>query len=155
VRQALAEAAAGLGGRLGADVSAVVADAEGGLPLVDALDAWAARRPTAGVRLTVAALALSVDAGGAAARAVDGVAATLRSNLAVVGEVRAQSSQARLSALVIAASPLAFGMLAAGTDHRTARFLLRTPVGLACLAAGLVLDGGAAVWMHRITASPT
>jgi tight adherence protein B len=154
VRQAVAEVADGSSGRLGTDLATVVAEADGGLPLVDALDGWAARCPTAGVRLTVAALGVAIDAGGAAARAVDGVAATLRANLAVAGEVRAQSSQARLSGLVIAASPLAFGALAAGTDGRTAHFLLRTPFGLACLAGGLTLDALAAWWMHRITGAP-
>ncbi|MCU1485645.1 MAG: hypothetical protein JWN67_2391 [Actinomycetia bacterium] len=154
VRQALAELAPSQPGRLGIDLAVVVGEADGGLALVHALDGWVRRCPTAGVRLTVAALGLSVDAGGAAARAVDGVAATLRANLAVAGEVRAQASQARLSALVIAASPLAFGALAAGTDGRTADFLLRSRFGLACLAGGLALDGLAAWWMHRITAAP-
>jgi tight adherence protein B len=149
LRQALAEAEPT--GRLGHDVRLVVAEADGGLPLAAALDDWHRRCPTPGVRLVTAALALSVDAGGAAARAVDGVAATLRSNLAVAGEVRAQSSQARLSGLVIALAPLAFGALAAGTDRRTATFLLRTRFGLACLVIGLALDAVAAWWMHRIT----
>jgi tight adherence protein B len=151
VRQALAEVAPGSTGRLGADLVALTADADAGLPFVDALDGWARRCPAPGVRLTVAALGLAVDAGGAAAQAVDGVAATLRANLAVAGEVRAQSSQARLSALVIAAAPVAFGALAAATDGRTADFLLRSRFGLACLAGGLALDGLAAWWMHRIT----
>jgi tight adherence protein B len=151
LRQALAEVAPTLGGRLGDDLRLVLAEAEAGLPLMAALDGWPRRCPTPGVRLTAAALALSVDAGGAAALAVDGVAATLRANLAVAGEVRAQSSQARLSGLVIALAPLAFGALAAGTDRRTATFLLRTPFGQACLVVGLALDAVAAWWMHRIT----
>jgi tight adherence protein B len=66
--------------------------------------------------------------------------------------VRAQAAQARLSGLVIALAPLAFGALAAGTDRRTAHFLLHSPFGSGCLAAGLALDGLAAWWMHRITA---
>jgi tight adherence protein B len=151
LRQALAEVAPRIEGRLGDDVRLVLIEADGGLSLVAALDDWPGRCPTPGVRLATAALALSVDAGGAAARAVDGVAATLRSNLALAGEVRAQSSQARLSGLVIALAPLAFGALAAGTDQRTAAFLLRTPFGLACLVSGLALDAVAAWWMHRIT----
>ena len=141
-------------GRLGDDLRTVVEATNGGVPLVVALDAWPARCPTPGVRLAVAALALAAEAGGAAARAVDGVAATLRANLAVAGEVRAQAAQARLSGLVIALAPLAFATLAAGTDRRTAAFLLHSPLGSACLAAGLTLDGIAAWWMHRITAAP-
>ena len=102
----------------------------------------------------MASIALAAESGGAAARAIDGVAATLRANLALAAEVRAQAAQARLSALVIAVSPVAFGALAAGTDRQTADFLLRTPIGLLCLVAGLSLDAAAAFWMHRITEGP-
>src|SRR2546430_2127149 len=84
------------------------------------------RGPPAGVRLAATAMALSVESGGAPARAIDGVATTLRANLAVSGELRAQSSQARYSGLVIALAPLAFGGLAMSTDPRTSAFLLRT-----------------------------
>lgn len=86
-----------------------------------------------------------------AARPIDGVAASLRANLAVAAEVRALSSQARYSAMVIALAPLAFGVVAASADGRTADFLLRTRVGVACLAAGVALDVIGAWWMHRIT----
>lgn len=150
LRDAIAEAAGA--GRLGVELRRVVDDADRGVPLVVAVDSWAGWIPAPGVRLTAAALALAAEGGGAAARAVDGVAATLRANQAVAHEVRAQSSQARTSGLVIALAPLAFGLLAAGLDGRTAEFLLRTPVGVACLAAGLLLDGLGAWWMHRITA---
>jgi len=143
LRQALDEAA-----------PEVVARAGAGESLTACLDRWADRCPTPGVRLAVASLALAAEAGGTAAAAVDGVAATIRADLAVAAEVRAQSSQARLSALVIAVSPLVFGLLAAGTDGRTAQFLLRTPLGSLCLLAGLVLDAVAAWWMHRITVTP-
>lgn len=151
LRLALAESAGGATGRLGDDLARVVAASSAGAPLVETLDDWGVRRPVPGVRLAVAALALGAETGGAQAGAVDGVAETLRSRLAVAAEVRALSSQARLSALVIAAAPVAFALLATGTDGRTAGFLFRTPAGLACLAGGLALDAVAAVWMHRLT----
>jgi tight adherence protein B len=102
------------------------------------------------VRLAVAALLLGAEAGGAHARALDGVAASVRARLGVVREVRALSSQARLSALVIGGAPLAFAVLAAGADGEGARFLLRTPLGLGCLSGGLLLDAVGALWMHRL-----
>lgn len=154
LRQALGEAAAAAPEPLRAELTATHAAAVGGVPFTVALDAWEARRPRAAVSLAVAALALAAEAGGAAARSVDGVAATLRANLAVAAEARALSSQARYAALVIAMAPAAFGLLAAGADGRTAAFLLQTPVGLACLAAGLTLDALGAWWMHRITTGP-
>jgi tight adherence protein B len=160
VRQAIAEAAAapaggsglrrGRRGRLQAELATVADQAGHGAGLVEALEALAVRRPGPGVRLAVAALCLGVDTGGAQARAVDGVAATMRERLAVEAEVRALSSQARMSALVIGLAPLGFAAFAAATDPRTSEFLLHTPVGLALVAVGLLLDGAGWLWMQRL-----
>lgn len=151
LRQAVDEAAASTPAPLGAELRTVAVAVSNGTPLADALRSLEHRRPLPGVRLAVAALVLGTETGGAQARAVDGVAATIRSRLSVTKEVRALSSQARLSGLVIALAPLGFAVLAVATDEPTATFLLRTPVGLACLALGLALDGLAAWWMHRLT----
>lgn len=151
LRQAVGEAAGSVGGVLAHDLSRVAAEVAAGAPLASALGAWEQRRPLPGVRLAVAALALGAETGGAHARAVDGVAETLRSRLAVAGEVRALSSQARASALVIVLAPLCFSGFAAVTDERTAAFLFRTPLGLLCLLGGLALDTTGAVWMHRLS----
>jgi tight adherence protein B len=150
LRQAIGEAASATPGALGAELRVVAASTERGTPLVDAMDAWHDRSPRPGVRLAVAALCLGAETGGAQARAVDGVAATLRERLAVEGEVRALTSQTRASMLVIAAAPVAFCVFASSTDPRTATFLFRSPIGLACLAAGLTLDVIGGFWMRRL-----
>lgn len=118
---------------------------------IPALEVWVsddrrAIRPSE--RLAAAALALAVDTGGSPARAVDGVAATLRSRLAVGDELRALSSQARLSAVVVAVAPLVFAAVAFA-DGRTAAFF-RTGAGAAVLVAGISLDVAGALWMHRL-----
>lgn len=150
---ALREGASTTRGRVGLELGALVAEVDAGTPLASAIDAWVARCPTRGVRLVGAALSLSAETGGAAARALDGVATTMRADAALVGELRAQSSQARLSGVVIALAPFAFGIVAMGTDRRTADFLLRSRLGLGCLVVGLALDAVAAWWMQRITAA--
>jgi tight adherence protein B len=155
LRQAVAEAASVTPGALGEELAGVVSAADRGYPLVDGLERWARSSPRTGVRLAVAALCLGAETGGAQARAVDGVAATLRDRLAVASEVRALSSQARASMLVIAASPLAFCAFASATDPRTSTFLFRTPLGVACLTAGLSLDAAGALWMRRLCRMPS
>ncbi|MBV9411455.1 MAG: type II secretion system F family protein [Acidimicrobiia bacterium] len=150
LRQAVAEAATATPGALGGEMRLAAEAAERGTPLVDALEAWAERCPQAGVRLAVGPLRLGAETGGAQARAIDGVAATLRERLAVAGEVRALTSQTRASMLVIAAAPLVFCVFASSTDPRTSAFLFRSPVGLACLAAGISLDIVGAFWMRRL-----
>lgn len=153
LRQAVAEAGranSGGGRALAAELSRAAAEAAQGASLVAALEAIAARRPLPGVRLGVAALCLGAETGGAQARAVDGVAATVRERLAVAAELRALSSQARISALVIGLAPIGFGAFAAATDPRTAEFMLHTPAGLALLVTGLILDALGWLWMQRL-----
>ena len=150
MRQALAEAASAAPPALGADLRRVVSDAELGSGVVAALDAWVERRPLRGVRLTCAALALGVEAGGAQARAVDGVAATLRQRARAEAEARALGAQARMSAGVIAAAPIVFAALAAALDPSNGRFLFRTVPGAVLLVAGIGLDLLGALWMARL-----
>jgi len=153
LRQAVEEAgraATGGGRALASELSRAAAEAGQGASLVAALEAIAARRPLAGVRLGVAALCLGAETGGAQARAVDGVAATVRERLAVAAELQALSSQARISALVIGLAPVGFGAFAAATDPRTAQFMFHTPAGLALLVAGLLLDAVGWFWMQRL-----
>jgi len=151
LRQAVAEAAMVVPGELGRDLALVAAATEQGATIVDSLDEWARRRPLVGVRLVVAALGLASEMGGATAQAVDGVGDTLRQRLAARAEARSLATQARASAAVIAAAPLAFGALASATDRRTLAFVFATPPGLALLTAGLALDAAGALWMARIT----
>jgi tight adherence protein B len=154
LRQALAEAAQASGrgtGALSDDLAAVSRACDNGATVVAALEHWSARRPSPGVRLAVAALCLGAETGGAGARAVDGVAATLRGRLAGLAEARALATQARASAVVIAVAPVAFCALASATDDRTASFLLGSPAGLVMLCTGLALDAAGALWMARLT----
>lgn len=151
LRQALAEAAAATPGPLGADLSSVARATDRGATVVAALEGWAEHQPTPGVRLVVSALCLGAETGGAPARAVDGVAATLRQRLAARAEARALATQARVSAAVLAAAPVAFTAVVSVADARTSSFLFRTGAGLVCLAGGLTLDAVGAVWMARLT----
>ena len=151
LRQAVGEAAAATPGLLGTDLAQVAVATERGGGLIGALEAWADRRPLPGVRLAVAALCLCAETGGAAAQAVDAVAATLRHRLAAQAEARALATQARMSAAVIAVAPVAFCALSAAADPRSSAFLLRTRLGLALLATGLALDAAGAAWMARLT----
>ncbi|MBW3536176.1 MAG: type II secretion system F family protein [Actinobacteria bacterium] len=150
--QALDEAAAERG-PLQAELRRVVSEAERGAGVTAALDAWADRQPTGAIRLAAAALCLGAEMGGANARTVEGVASTVRQRLAVVNEARALTSQARVSAQVIALAPVAFCAVAAATDPDVARMLFTTPVGWAMLAGGLALDVIGMKWMSRMAGS--
>ncbi len=155
--QAIVAAGPSTRGALGETWERLHADLEVG-GVVSALDRWVDGRSNGGAvtpceRLAATALALAAETGGSPARAVDGVAATLRARRALGEEIRALSSQARASAAVIALAPLAFGLLAGATDDRTSTFF-RSPVGLVLLALGLGLDTIGAWWMTRLCRMP-
>jgi tight adherence protein B len=124
-----------------------------GVPVAQATDRWQRRAPGASGALVAAAIGLAAHAGGAAARAVDGVAATLRERRDVDAEANALAAQARLSAVVIAVAPLGFAAVAVAADPRATDFLLGSPIGWLCLAAGLGLDVASVLWMRRIVGS--
>ncbi|MGE0877148.1 MAG: type II secretion system F family protein [Acidimicrobiia bacterium] len=149
---ALAEAAASSPPVLTGDLAVVQRRIDDGAALTAALDDWAERRPLPAVKLAVAALGLARESGGSAARAVDAVASSLRERLAVEAEVKVYAAQAKLSALVIGAAPVAFAALTLSFDPYM-RSVLATPAGIACIAAGCALDVVGAFWMTWLTRS--
>lgn len=139
---------------LGADLRVPAAEIQHGAAMVAAIDRWA-RGPgsSPAVQLAAAALGLGVETGGQVARSMDRVAATLRERRELQAEVHALATQARTSAAVLGLAPLAFTALVSTIEPGTVHFLLTTPIGLVCLAAGIGLEGAGAAWMARITAS--
>ena len=61
-----------------------------------------------------------------------------------------RSAQARMSARVLSALPVAFGLWCLTTDRRVARFTLGSPAGWACIAAGAASNVAGWWWMRRI-----
>lgn len=147
---ALGLAAAAVGGVHGAELGRTLGRVDLGAPLVEALVPWAEDHPRPPVRMSVAALEVAATAGGARARALDGIAATLRSRTVVAEEAGALATQARASAAVMVALPVVVAGLGSAADPRLAHALLGTPVGLACVTAAALLDGAGAWWMQRV-----
>lgn len=147
---ALADGCARASGPLRADLDRVLAFEAAGAPLGSALHTWRETRAVAGVGATVAALVLAHEVGGAAAAAVDGLAASRRDALAVADEMIALSTQARASAVVIVLAPLCFAVLTGAADHESWLFLTSTPTGLSCLVSGILLDAFGGLWMARV-----
>jgi tight adherence protein B len=148
---ALGEAGRATSDPLGPELEALALGAGRGQPMATVLDDWTRRHDDPGTRLAATALILASAVGVASARAVHGVAATLRERLELSAERRALASQARTSAVVLSAAPLLFALLLAVSDGAAGRFLLQSRAGWACLAAGLGLDALGAWWMARLT----
>jgi tight adherence protein B len=148
---ALGEAGRATPDPLGPELEALALGAGRGQPIAAVLDDWTRRHHDPGTRLAATALILANAVGVASARAVHGVASTLRERLELSAERRALASQARTSAVVLSAAPLLFALLLGVSDGAAARFLLQSRAGWACLAVGIGLDALGAWWMARLT----
>jgi tight adherence protein B len=150
---ALTEVGDAMAPPLGPELTRLGGEAARGRPVTDVLDGWSAAHDDTGTRLAATALVLATVVGSAPARAVDGVAATVRERLDLAGERRALATQARTSSMVLSLAPIGFAALLLVADTAAARFLLGTPAGWGCLAAGTGLDAAGAWWMARLSRS--
>jgi tight adherence protein B len=121
-----------------------------GSAVQDAFDRWARAEEDGGLRLVADALAVAGVTGGSRVGALLGVGETLRERDALAREIRALGSQARTSAAVLAATPLAFTAAVALADRRVASFLLGTPPGWGCLVLGVAAEAVGWWWMQRL-----
>jgi tight adherence protein B len=140
-------------GPLAGDLRRVQARADLGVGLADALAAWPVERDVGDVRAVAGALAVAETLGGRSAHALDGLAASLHDRIGAAAEARSLSAQARLSAVVVGASPLAYLVFSALVDPGSVGLLVGTGTGRVCLVLGLLLETVAALWMRRILAS--
>jgi len=121
-----------------------------GRSLGDAVNNWRQEDELPNRLLTATALDLASRTGGASARVLDGVAASLRERVALEREVAALSSQSRASAVVLVLAPVAFAAVAAMFDPRILDVLVGQPIGWACMGLGLGLDALGAIWMAKL-----
>lgn len=138
---------------LSRELTRVAAEVDHGAALAAALARWGAGTPSHHVRMAAQSLGLAAECGGEVARSIDRVAATLRERWELRGEVRALATQARASAFVLGVIPIAFTALVASIDPTVWTVLITSPLGLLCLAAGLLLEALGAIWMTRILRS--
>jgi len=148
--QALAYAAEEAEAPLRNDLERFVHEVEVGMPLAEALGALADDVGTADARLVAATMELHRRVGGDLPAVLGQVAATLRERVAVAGEVRALTAQARLSGGILGALPIGFFAFLWLTSRHEMQSALATPAGIAVIVIGLVLDGLAFVWIRKL-----
>jgi tight adherence protein B len=115
-----------------------------------ALRAAAQRPGAAGLRAVAAAWDVSARSGAGLAEVLDKVASALRDELDARAEISASVAPARTTAKMLAALPV-FGLaLGASMGAHPLDFLLSTSLGVACLAAGLLLALVGVLWVERL-----
>ncbi|MFN8191899.1 MAG: type II secretion system F family protein [Nocardioidaceae bacterium] len=110
-----------------------------------------AARPGAGdLAVLGAAWEVAQRSGQGLATAVRAIADELTADAATRRVVTAELASARATARVVAGLPLAALAMGSGVGGDPWRFLLGTPVGLGCLAGGLVLALAGLGWIEAI-----
>lgn len=150
---ALADGAADAGPPAGDAVRRVLRRVDTGDGMVQALAAWRAQDPSPAVAAVVAAVSLTAEVGGGVADALEGVGRSVRMRRELAAHARVMSSQARASAALLVALPVAVAALGSAADPDLARVLWTTPPGWVCLALAAALDLVGWRWMRRIVRS--
>jgi tight adherence protein B len=132
------------------DLAELVADVEFGVPLGDAVEAWAERTRSEDAHLVAGALDLHRRSGGDLPAVLDQVAATIRERVAVGRETRALTAQARLSGWILGVLPIGFFAFLWVTSRRDIEAAMSTPAGLASVLLGLGLEVGAFFWIRSL-----
>jgi tight adherence protein B len=128
----------------------LVADLDVGVPIEQALELWRVASPGPDTDLVVGALELHRRSGGDLPAVLDQVTTSIRERVSVAREVRSLTAQARLSAWILGLLPVGFFAFLWLTARENVQGALATSIGIACLAVGLLLEGGAVLWIRSL-----
>jgi tight adherence protein B len=125
-----------------------------GVPLDESFERWALQERGSDVRLVASVLQLHHRVGGDAPAVLEQVSRTLRQRRAAAREVGSLTAQARLSGTILGLLPVGFFLFMSVVSRSDIAAAYGSPVGLAAILAGLVLDGGAYLWIRRLLRVP-
>jgi len=111
-----------------------------GMPLPDALKAFAARIPLIDARFFVTAVLTQRETGGNLGEVLDNLASVIRDRFRVKRQVRVLTAHGRITGWILAGMPpaLAAAMFVVSPDH--IRMLLNDPLGVQMIVGALVLQ---------------
>lgn len=135
---------------LGAESSARLAAGRYGADIPAALRSVAELPGGRGAAAVAACWQVTAESGTGLAPGLDQLADALRAERALAEEIESELSGPRTTVAVLAALPLVGLLLGAALGAEPVRILLHTPAGLACLAAGALLEAAGLAWTARI-----
>ncbi|MER5862113.1 type II secretion system F family protein [Kitasatospora sp. NPDC002040] len=135
---------------LGAESSARLAAGRYGADIPAALRTVAELPGGRGAAAVAACWQVTAESGTGLAPGLDQLADALRAERALAEEIEGELAGPRTTVAVLAALPLIGLLLGAALGAEPVRILLHTPAGLACLAAGALLEAAGLAWTARI-----
>ncbi|MDT0304034.1 type II secretion system F family protein [Streptomonospora wellingtoniae] len=132
------------------ELAPLTAAARSGQDPVPVLLALAEARGAEGLGQLAACWRVATNTGAGLADVVDRLSVSLTADEALRREVGAQLAGPRATAVMLSALPVLGLGMATALGGSPLAFLFSTPVGLACLAVGLLLDAAGLFWTHRM-----
>lgn len=135
---------------LAPELKRVVAETRVGSPMIDSLEAMAARIGSHDIEWTVEAIRIQSQTGGKLADTLRVLADFMRTRLEVRGEVKALSAEARLSGKVLTALPLFMAAYMFAFQRTYLEPLFTTGLGKWMIAAAVMGIIFGSLWMRRL-----
>lgn len=155
LRQALTRAARDAPQPIAGELQGAVDELALGARIETALEGLAARVPARDVRVMVTAILVQRRTGGNLARALAILADRLEERSRLARELKGATAQARMTAWLVAALPLAAGVMAEVAAPGTLQGALGRPPGPALLAVSAGMYAIGVVWVRRIGSVPS
>jgi len=121
-----------------------------GMPLPQALRAFADRIPIIDARFFVTAVLTQRDAGGNLSEVLDNLSSIIRDRFRVKRQVRVISAHGRITGFVLSALPVGLGLFFASTSPDVYAKFYRDPFGMKMILFALVLQMVGVFMIHRI-----
>jgi tight adherence protein B len=148
--QAITFAAGEAGPPVSDALRAVAEREELGLSLDESLARWGRESASSDVRLVSDVLRLHIGSG--LPLVLDHARHALRERETTRREVRSLTAQARLSGTILGLLPIGFFLFLSVVSHHDMAAAYSSSMGVAAMAAGLVLDGLAFLWIRKLVA---
>jgi tight adherence protein B len=111
-----------------------------GMPLPEALKAFAERIPILDAKFFVTAVLTQRDAGGNLSEVLDNLSSIIRDRFRVKRQVRVISAHGRITGWILSALPVSLGLFFAITSADTYRKFYTDPLGIRMIVGALVLQ---------------
>lgn len=111
-----------------------------GMPLPDALRAFAARIPSLDAKFFVTAVLTQRESGGNLSEVLDNLSSIIRDRFRVKRQVRVISAHGRITGWILSALPVSLALFFATTSRETYRTFYTNPLGIKMIVGALVLQ---------------
>jgi tight adherence protein B len=148
--QAFLLAVGAVGAELGEDLAGPAASVAEGADVGSALSALDDSWGKAGLLPLAACCRLSSQTGASLSAALDELAGSLREELRLAEDIRAQLAGPRSTVRLLAGLPLLALLLGAAMGADPFSFLLGSPAGIVCLVVAAALECAGIAWIRRL-----